>query len=691
MKNTFTWLAIISLCSICSVGVFADQPKGLGANETNQPTESITKKIDELVEAKLEELGEERYPEIDDEVFVRRIYLDVIGRIPTLEETQTFLNSKTTKKRAELIDELLNSYGHVSREFNYWADILRVLSRDQRVYGQYYIDFIKDSLEQNQPYDEFVRDLLTAEGKLLDPDAGAVGYYLRDINMPEDNMSNTVRVFLGTRLECAQCHDHPFDVWTQRDYFEMVAFTGGMKFAEKDVIRNLSRKEKKKLAEFSKVDAEKLNTFKRQLRAINTGVFGSGTGLAKLPEGFMGSDGEEDEIITGKTMFDHQPLVNATVPVSKKSNKRKKKRNAQQVIPGAKDLGSRAAYADWLTSTDNPRFTMTVANRLWKQAMGLGLIEPVDVMDDATEASNEALMQYLTEAMVSLDFDRKAFLRAIYNTRTYQSDTNREDIKDAATYGFNGPLLRRMTAEQLWDSLMTLTLPDIDQRTDFSDVKFYRISSELYEAVTAIDVLTADDIIEFVNGMGKKGRQQGMDEMVNEVKRIRRNKTKAIKDLKKKINRARKDGDFEMAKKLMIKRTEMMTALKGLAKFGKFKRASELPSPAPAGHFLREFGQSDREQIENANTEPAVTQVLSMMNGFIEKSIAKDPNTILMTNVLKANQGEVIDVIYMTMLSRRPTGQERKMWAADFRVDSKLAYNDLIWTIANSNEFIFVK
>ena len=416
MKNAITWLTLVSICSVCSpftVTAVAEKPKADSPSKSQieNATESITERIDQLVEAKLEELGEKRNPEIDDDVFVRRIYLDVIGRIPTLEETQTFLNSKSKNKRAELIDELLDTYGHVSRQFNYWADVLRVLTRDKQVYGQTYIDFIKDSLERNQPYDEFVRELLTSEGMMLDPEAGAVGYYLRDINMPEDNMSNTVRVFLGTRLECAQCHDHPFDVWTQRDYFEMVAFTGGMKFAEKDMIRSLDREGKKKIAEFGKTDLEKLNGFKRQLRIVNTGVFGSGTGLAKLPEGFMGSDGEEDEIIIGKTMFDHQALVDAMIPVSKRTKKRKKNKKAQQVIPGAKDLGSRAAYADWLTSPDNPRFTMTVANRLWKQAMGLGLIEPVDVMDDATEASNEPLMQYLTETMVSLNFDRREFLK----------------------------------------------------------------------------------------------------------------------------------------------------------------------------------------------------------------------------------------------------------------------------------------
>jgi len=191
-----------------------------------------------------------------------------------LEETKSFLDSKSKTKRGDLIDELLDSYGFVSHQFNFLADVLRVKTRSNKIVGQPYIDFIKDSLEANMPYDQFVVELLSAEGNMLGHESRAVGYYLRDLNMPEDNMSNTVRVFLGTRLECAQCHDHPFDKWTQRDYFEMVAFVE--KFREDQSQEGYFR-------------------IRRYLSTSHLGVFGSGTGLARLPEGFMGSDGEEND------------------------------------------------------------------------------------------------------------------------------------------------------------------------------------------------------------------------------------------------------------------------------------------------------------------------------------------------------------------------------------------------------------
>lgn len=505
-------------------------------------------------------------------------------------------------------------------------------------------------------------------------------------------MSNTVRVFLGTRLECAQCHDHPYDVWTQRDYFEMVAFTGGMKFRDQGLIGGLDRSERKELKEFSKSEPGKFVRTKRLLRAIETGVFGSGTGLARLPEGFMGAEGDENEIITGKTMFDRQSLVNPKIPTSKQSRKRRKnKKNSQQIILGAKDLGSRTAYANWMTSPDNPRFATTIANRLWKQSMGLGLIEPVDTIDDSTTASNGALMEFLAASMVALDFDRKAFLRAIYNSRTYQSQASSADITDVASYGFNGPVLRRMTAEQLWDSLVALAMPDVDRRSETAYSPIDSKRNVMIQAISADGDVSVQEIIELANMESKGNLKKMRRKFADQVKDARRESMLKVRALNKKVNQARSKGNLQLVNELMIQRAQEVASMKAKTKFGGLKRASELSSPAPAGHFLREFGQSDREQIENANSEPAVTQVLSMMNGFIENSIAKDKNTVLMSNVLKANRSDVIDVIYLTMLARRPTGKELRTWAPDFDKDPVPAYNDLIWTIANSNEFIFVK
>ncbi|WP_075088873.1 DUF1549 domain-containing protein [Verrucomicrobium spinosum] len=162
---------------------------------------------------------------------MRRIYLDVVGRIPTKAEAVAFLESKDATKRQKLIDQLLNSDGYVQHAFNFWADVLRVKNGiapggQGREAGAAYIQWLKESLRDNKPYDRMVRELLTADGATYED--GAMGFYMRDLGMPLDNMAVTTQVFLGTQMVCAQCHNHPFDKWSQMDYYQMAAHSNGM-------------------------------------------------------------------------------------------------------------------------------------------------------------------------------------------------------------------------------------------------------------------------------------------------------------------------------------------------------------------------------------------------------------------------------------------------------------------------------
>ena len=166
--------------------------------------------VDRLVAASYAKHSVSANPKTSDEQFVRRIYLDVTGTIPTLGQTRKFLATIGPEKRSALIDELLSSDGYASHWFNYWADVLRYTdSLNNNVRGEPYRQWIKQSLAESKPWDKFVRELLTAEGLVWKNPA--TGYVQRDSGMPLDNMNNTVRIFLGTRIGCAQCHDHPFD------------------------------------------------------------------------------------------------------------------------------------------------------------------------------------------------------------------------------------------------------------------------------------------------------------------------------------------------------------------------------------------------------------------------------------------------------------------------------------------------
>ena len=185
--------------------------------------------IDNLIETRLRSYNQRPNRPVSDETFLRRTYLKIIGRIPSFDETKAFLSSRGSDKRTRLIDSLLLTEGYVSHWFHFWADILRAKENfGNRMSGRPYIDYIRDFIAMNRPYDEWVKEMLSLSSVPIGKKVTEALDTLQEMQgMQLDNMSNTVRIFLGTSLECAQCHDHPFDRWTQKQFYEMAAYTEG--------------------------------------------------------------------------------------------------------------------------------------------------------------------------------------------------------------------------------------------------------------------------------------------------------------------------------------------------------------------------------------------------------------------------------------------------------------------------------
>ena len=424
-----------------------------------------------------------------DEVFVRRVYLDLVGRIPTTQEARAFLESNARDKRASLVTELLGRESYVSHFYNFWADVLRFKSNfinTANVVPAAYAKWIKESLRENKPYDQFTRELLSAKG--LAWDNGAIGYYHRDPEMPLDNMALTSRVFLGTRIECAQCHDHPFDKWKQTEFYHLAAYTfgnksvnespSGMREAFKrreDEVRDLFLKEKKTATDGGK-DAEKRRDermaaieFRPTLNIIRQGVgqLFSPIGLTrdanaklKLPHDFEESDGKPGDLMKPATLFGP----------------------AAEVEAGG---DSAEAFARWVASPENPRFTRVIVNRLWKKMFGAPLTEFYDDLKDGMTPMVPELEPHLEKLMVALRYDMRAFLAVLANTRAYQSVVSPEEFEPGRPYHFTGPLLRRMTAEQAWDSLVALASHEPDARDLVREARDQRridVSRMVYDA-----------------------------------------------------------------------------------------------------------------------------------------------------------------------------------------------------------------
>ena len=660
--------------------------------------------IDSLVEKKLRSYNLRPNKQIDDETFLRRAYLKIIGRTPNINEFESFSESRDNDKRSKLVDELLGSEGYVSHWFNFWADILRIKDRlNNRISGIPYKNYIKQFISNNQPYDEWVREMLSSTGPLWVKGNEGVSYFARDANMPLDSMANTVRVFLGTSLECAQCHDHPFDRWTQKQFYEMAAFTSGstnlrMKSAENlNSLNRLAREERRKLEQSDEPQKSRQiqNAVRDMQDILQTGLTSLGNGKINLPKDYQYDNAKPNQSLSGKTIFGKEIDVKTKAP----------------------EAGSRETYANWLASDSNPRFTAVIVNRLWKEVFGLALIEPLDNMFDDTLATDPVLQLHLEKVMVALDYDLKEFLRILYNTKIFERasiarDVIPKDNKDTSIpidvkwvvagpnpdkqsqgsvpFFYQGPILERMSGEQIWDSLVNLTVNNLDSRKLEQNTKGYQqfqnlstlSGEELFNQI--MSKINKTPIAENKNKFGKP---------INTDCPIKPGR--AIDPTLLALNENGETLAF-CCESCVDKYQSQQEARKQEYKQSFVKdrnsvRASELPSPAPVGHLIREFGGSDREQIENANKSASATQVLNLINGFVETRLLKNKNFEIIKSIQsKKSLDDKIAVGYKYILSRAPSSAELRIFKEGI-IKDKEPYKEIIWTLINTHEFMFVK
>ena len=576
-------------------------------------------KIDELVEANLAKNGAKPNADAPEYVFLRRAFLDISGTIPNLFEYKAYAAAKEDPLRREkLVDSLLNSPGYVSHMFNYWGAILRVVDRpNNNILAYAYRDWVKDQIRQNRPYDQWVFDMLTAEGKVWENPA--VGYAIRDDGMPLVAVDNTVRVFLGTQIGCAQCHDHPFDHWTQKEFYQLAAFTNGIAtrdgngsaaFKNGNPI-NRVRDEMRKEDPTAQVNGS-LNTL---MQANLFRVSYDPKRVLKLPKDYAYSNGKPNQPIEPAVLW-------GTVPEK------------------AKTQPKRVQFASWLTSPDNPRFAKTLANRLWKKVMGVGLIEPVDDLQDDSVCENPELLKFLSEELVRLKFDQKEFLRMLYYTKTYNRVSSPFDVSKGELYHYPGPTLRRMTAEQVWDSILSIAI--------YNPYPYELPSTDQFAQVVALDLAS-------VTAAELKQHATQFDAEVGPTARSK-------------------------AMNVAAYRSQVLA------------RASELPLPLPADHFIRQFGQCDRETISGDSDDPTVPQILTMFNGpFTHMMLEK--GSMISDNILRASSPkEQLEVMFISILQRPPTSNDREIANREMNSgDPAMGYGNIVWALINTREFLFIQ
>ena len=641
-----------------------------GAPATRADARRMAVELQAKIEQRQAAAGIRQNAAIDDETFVRRLYLDVAGRIPSLKESQRFLADKAADKRAALIDALLDGEGYVSHTFNWKADQLRLVTGGLPGQpGWLYDDWVKDSIRSRATHDEFVRGLLTAGGYLWEN--GAVGFYLRDLGMPLDHMSNLTRIFLGTRIECAQCHDHPLEPITQKDFYQMAAYTFPVSNLYSSAGYSLDNV--KQWPEIkARMDAMQADDAFRQGMSRTISFLKRKTKDTHheltFPENYPYDEASRGRPVTPRTLFGDEAPATA---------------------------GSRReVLAEWMVSPRNPRFARNIANRLWKRVMGLGLIEPVDSLSAITRPEHAEVMDFLTRAMVRLGFDERAFLAMVLNTPLYQSEAVREEAAPGAAFTLRGPMLRRLSAEQIWDSLLVLLVEDVDERKSLLRRDRTDLNPERLKRLTA---MSADEIIERA--------KVEIDQRIQHRKHEQRLAAQSAER-----NAAKARGDAAEARRLQsehAKENARYEAGRNAAQMGgqyfaretdpRWKnlphdlvRASEIPTPLPLGHFLRQFGQSDRREIDAFNKEPNTTHALALMNGGMTRMVLEESSRLRTQLRSCTDDADRVRAIYRAILVRSPDAKELQLGAAIFKT-GPTPEADLIWALLNTPEFLFLQ
>ena len=374
--------------------------------------------IDQLIDAKLQKMKIQPSGLVDDAAFLRRVSLDLTGQLPAPDEVRAFVSDSTPGKlkRSKKIDQLMARPAYVDEWTMKWGDLLqssRKFLGEKGTYG--FREWIRESLAANKPYDGWVRELITSSGSSYEsPEAN----FYRTTRDAKATMEKTTQVFMGTRMVCAQCHDHPFEKWTQNQYYEMAAFFSGVGVRPgyevgEEIIYNQRADFEMKHPKDSRV---------------------------MMPKYLVASAGEP-------------PLPEHDFDARKR----------------------REAFANWLTSRENPMFAKSAANRVWSYFFGRGIIDPVDDIRASNPPVNAALLDALTKDFIAHNFDLRYLMRIMVNSRAYQASivTNEWNAGDSTNFSHMTP--RRLGAEQLMDAVTQAT----GARPNFPEVPEDTLASQL--------------------------------------------------------------------------------------------------------------------------------------------------------------------------------------------------------------------
>lgn len=662
-------------------------------------------------------------PMADDLTFLRRSAIDLIGRIPSVNETSKYMGWPASQRREKWVDHLLSHERFTDRWTTFFADTMRI--RSNATGGNELLAYVYKSLADNRPYDEMVFRMISSNGKA--GKSPEVGYILAEDADPMALASATAQTFLGIRIACAQCHDHPFDMWTQEEFYSFAAFFGKTRRVESRFSRSIYTTEQREqrvlwppmepgvtdrkpvAPEFLyKVDKKDIEPYVKKMLAKRAAE-------KKAAAGLVTKDSTVDDLLAAsdskvKSVFDPTDALLASA-----------KKDIKKIDTDA-DLYRRSELRHHLgtmiTDPYNRYFSWSITNRVWKELVGRGFVEPVDDFRFDNKPSHPKTLNLLSNEFVGSGFDFRFLVKTIVMSDTYQrgrligaDEKTRQDAEAA----FVSLPMRRMISEALFDSIVTAGhLFDYKWPSGAEEnVRTIRQMVRVPVALKPGEKAPPSDTPAAVAGTG-----QDMAMAKPQMVRSAYNLEQAIEvDFNAVLKKAMEKETPEVAM-MQAKSTEQIEAermamanpqgqrrrVRYMTKYvdvqvnvnPKFSTSYRMASPAPRPHFLRVFGQPGRTELGDFRDDnPSMRQALMMLNGSLTHEASRVGPHEQMHKLLtgsKADLGKAIQLAYREILTRDASSSEiafgkEVITAAD---NAPAGMADLRWALLNSNEFRYI-
>jgi hypothetical protein len=669
-------------------------------------------------------------PVIDDLQFLRRLSVDMIGRIPTIAEVDEYMAWPAAERRSKLVDKLLQADGFADRWTVFMADLLRIRTGVDG--GAAELAYVYKSVKEGTPYDVLCTQLLTAVGK-----AGKipeVGFVLNDQADPMALAGTAAQVFMGVRIACAQCHDHPFDVWTREQFYGMAAYFGRTQRKEIEFTKSVYATEEKTTRvkwppEGLAPEAERkamIPAFPFDLaldkpapqQEVRLVALRKAEEEARLAAA-AGKSTSVDELLTAAST---KANSNSFGKKPEQFNVADEAKQAARDLKVDKDLyqqsEQRKELARLITHPRNRYFSRAFVNRVWADLMGRGFVEPVDDFSDSNLPSHAKTLDYLADEFVAGGYDLRKLVKLVVMSDSYQRGhlySVEGEKRKASEEAFAATPVRRMLAETMFDSVITAGHLFSQKHAAGDNLKTIK---EIVQVPVALEgKATGPSVLAQLQAEKSEGGAMGGAMMSGGAMAARPaggsyDLESAIEvDFTQVLAMAKKD---EVKVEAMMVSTEDQEARMLAEEQGRRKKyvdqvverqiddnptfasAMRMASPAPAAHFLRVFGQPARDQLgDHRDHSPSMRQALMMLNGKMTHEASRvgklEPIYPLIVGK-KADLNAAIKMAYNEILTRDPSAEE----VADAKAVIAEAASpvdgiaDVRWVLFNSHEFRFI-